>query len=424
MKKKKQGHLFFSLAAVMAVPIFVLGIILVIMGKQSVSEGMSLEICKSLAGTARNTADMYNIAYPGEIRMENGRFYMGDVDLTDNYALVDRIKENTGADVTIFWKDTRVLTTIKDENGERIVGSVLENQQIADLVFGGNEYYSSKVKIWDDSYFGYYVPLYNGDEICGMVFAGMTNESIAANVRTIVAKIVIVFLLALLIIFAIASVFARNIVDRLDKIRSYIGGLAENNFSGQMPEMVLRRNDEIGEMGRHAVEVGKTIKDLIYNDPLTGLLNRRAGRIELDKYMDRADRNKKNKVTVVLGDIDFFKNVNDQYGHECGDMVLVTISELLKKYMKDIGAAVRWGGEEFLLVYGEDREQTLADLDKLMEELRHITFTYEEYSFSVTMTFGLAEYCSGQTLDGLIKEADDLLYRGKAEGRDRIVTGV
>ncbi|MGN0132380.1 MAG: diguanylate cyclase [Lachnospiraceae bacterium] len=421
MKQKKQGRLFFSLAAVMAVPIFVLGIILVVMGQQSVSEGMTLEIRKSLAGIARQTADMYSIAYQGEIRSENGRFYMGDADLTNDFALADRMKENTGAEITIFWGDTRVITTITNENGERIIGSVLDNEQIADAVFSGNEYYSSKVQIRDDCYFGYYVPLYNGDEVCGMVFAGMTNESVASNVRTIVAKIVIVFILALLIILAIASAYARNIVDRLDKIRCYIGGLAENNFGGQMPEVVLKRNDEIGEMGRHAVDVGKTIKDLISNDPLTGLFNRRAGRIELEKYMEGADRNSKSAVTVALGDIDFFKNVNDQYGHECGDMVLVTVAELFKKHLKGKGFSVRWGGEEFLLVYREDKKEALSDLEALTDELRHITFAYEEYSFSVTMTFGMAEYKAGENMDLLIKEADDLLYRGKEEGRNRII---
>lgn len=420
MKKGKQGHLFFSLAAVMAVPIFVLGIILVIMGQQSVSEGMTLEIRKSLAGVARETADMYNIAYPGEIRLEDGLFYMGEADLTNDFALADRIKENTGAEITIFYEDTRVVTTITDDEGNRIIGSVLGNDQITDAIFNGNEYYSSKVKIRGDSYYGYYVPLYNGDKVCGMVFAGMTNESVVANVRTIAMKIVLVFLLAFLIILGIASAYARNLVDRLDKIRYYIGGLAENDFSENMPDAVLKRNDEIGEMGRHAVDVGKKIKELISNDPLTGLLNRRAGRIELGKYMDRADRDSKNAVSVALGDIDFFKNVNDEYGHDCGDMVLVTIAELFKKYMKDAGFTTRWGGEEFLLVYHKEKESAFADLEELLEELRDITFTYEDYSFSVTMTFGFTEYKTGESMDMLIKRADDLLYQGKAEGRNRI----
>lgn len=422
MKNKRQGHLFFSLAALMAVPIFALGIVLVFMGQKSVAEGMSLEIQKSLAGIARESADMYALAYPGEIRMDGERFYMGDVDLTGDFELADRIKENTGADITIFWGDTRVLTTIADENGSRITGSTLNNQQILDVIYAGNEYYSRKVQIWDDSYFGYYIPLYNGDQICGMVFAGMTNESVAANVRTIVTKIVIVFILALLFILGVASIYARSIVDRLDKIRYYIGGLAENKFSGAMPESVFRGNDEISEMGHHAAEVGRKVKDLIYNDPLTGLLNRRAGRIQLEKYISKADKNNSSHVTVVMGDIDYFKSVNDNYGHECGDMVLVTLSEVLRRHMEEKGVSIRWGGEEFLLVYERDRQQVLAELEKLMEEIREIVFTYEEQKFSLTMTFGIAEYCQSQTIDNLVKEADDRLYRGKSEGRNRIVS--
>lgn len=421
MKKKKQGRLFFSLAAVMAVPIFVLGIILVVMGQQSVTEGMTLEIRKSLTGIARQTADMYSIAYPGEIRLEDGRFCMGDVDLTNDYVLADRVKENTGAEITVFWGNTCVITTITDDDGERIVGSALDDENVINAVFQGNEYYSSKVQVRDNCYFGYYVPLYNGDQVCGMVFAGMTNESVASNVRTIAAKIMIVFILALLIILGIASAYARNIVIRLDQIRNYIGGLAENNFGGQMPEAVLKRNDEIGDMGRHAVDVGKTIKVLISNDPLTGLLNRRAGRIELGKCMEKADTNSACAVTVALGDIDFFKSVNDQYGHDCGDMVLVTVTGMFQKYLEDKGFSVRWGGEEFLLIYRRDKENALADLQILTEEIRETAFTYEDHTFSVTMTFGVAEYEAGETMDSLIKRADDLLYRGKTEGRNRIV---
>ncbi len=420
MKKGKQGHLFFSLAAVMAVPIFVLGVILVIMGQRSVSEGMTLEIRKSLAGIARETTDMYGIAYPGEIRYEDGRFYMGEADLTNDFALADRIKENTGAEITIFYEDTRVVTTIADEEGNRIVGSVLGNEQITDAIFNGNEYYSSKVKIRGESYYGYYVPLYDRGQVCGMVFAGMTNESVVANVSTIVMRIVLVFVLAFLIILGIASAYARNLADRLDKIRCYIGGLAEDDFDEKMPEVVLKRNDEIGQMGRHAADVGKKIKELISNDPLTGLLNRRAGRVELEKQMDKADRDTKNAVCVALGDIDFFKNVNDRYGHDCGDMVLVTIAELFKKYTDQAGFAARWGGEEFLLVYHEEKERAFAELENFLAELLNMTFTYEDDSFGVTMTFGFTEYEVGESIDMLIKRADDLLYQGKAEGRNRI----
>lgn len=307
MKKDRKGKLFFSLAGLMAVPILLLGVILVIVGRQSVSEGMELEIQKSLAGIARETIDVYGIAYPGEIRMEDERFYMGDADLTGDCALADRIKENTGADISIFWENKRVITTIRDKNGERIIDTNLDDTRILDAVFSGNECYSKNVQIRGVGYFAYYVPLYNDGEVCGMVFAGKSNESVVVNVRTIVTRIILVFVIALVIMLAVVSVFAGNIVDCVNKVRNYIGGLAENDFTGQMPQVVLRRKDEIGDMGRHAVEVAETIKELIATDALTGLFNRRAGRIELAKCMEKVHANRDRCVTVAMGDIDFFK---------------------------------------------------------------------------------------------------------------------
>lgn len=421
MKRKRQGNLFFSLATVMALPIFVLGVLLVLIGKNSVSEIVTIEIKNSLAATARESLDLYRIAYPGEIHMEDGHFYMGETDLTDDFILADRIKENTGLDITVFAGDTRIITTIRGKDGERIVGSSLKDERIIDAVYLGNEFYSSKVQIWDDSYFGYYIPIYSGEEVCGMLFAGMTNKNVASGIKTVVAKIMLVVLITLLAVLAIASVFARNIVRRLDQIRGYIGGLAENNFNEKMSETVLKKNDEIGEMGHYAIEVGKKIQALIANDPLTGLLNRRSGRIELEKAVDKAELEARSDVTIALGDIDFFKNVNDCYGHECGDVVLIAISGVFKKHMKEKGFSIRWGGEEFLLVYQEDIKTAYEQLKEVAEEIRRLPFCYEENEFHVTMTFGISPYEKGDNIDQLVKKADDLLYRGKKEGRNRIV---
>ena len=259
-KRRKSTGLFLSLSAVMAVPILVLGIVLVIMGTKSVSEGMELEIQKALASTARETAALYSLSYPGEIHMEGDRFFMGDTDLTKEYTLLDQISENTGNEISIFYGDTRILTTIADDTGERIVHTTSKDPNILSAIQMGNEYYSDRVYINGQYYYGYYVPLKNKDEICGMIFAGMTNESVRVSVSTIVTKIMIVFIIALLAVVLIASHFAGNIVKALNQIRTYIGSLAENNFNTKMPASVLKRTDELGDMGRHAQEVGETLR--------------------------------------------------------------------------------------------------------------------------------------------------------------------
>lgn len=421
-KRRKSTGLFLSLSAVMAVPILVLGIVLVIMGTKSVSEGMELEIQKALASTAREAVAIYSLAYPGEIHVEDERFFMGDKDLTKEYTLLDQIKENTGNEISIFYGDMRMLTTITDDMGERIVHTTSKDPNILSAIQMGNEYYSDRVYINGKYYYGYYVPLKNNGQICGMIFAGMSNESVRDSVSTIITKILIVFIIALLGVVLIASLFAGNIVKTLNQIRTYIGSLAENNFNTKMPVAVLKRTDELGDMGRHAQEVGETLQTLIYKDPLTGLYNRRAGRIELSKYIDLAEAsNFRKKVVVALGDIDFFKRINDTYGHDCGDLVLTKLSDVFVNHMDKNGIPIRWGGEEFLLVFKTDYKTAYGLVESMVEEIRKTQFEYEGTTFHVTMTMGITEYKKKESIEEIVKRADDLLYKGKTGGRNQIV---
>lgn len=420
--KKRGAGLFLSLAAVMGMPILVLGIIFIVLGTQSVSEGMELEIKKALASTARETVALYSLSYPGEIKKEGQHFLMGGVDLSGDYTLIDQIKENTGNEISIFYGDTRMLTTIKDSDGGRFVHTTTEDANIIATIRMGNEYYSNRVEINGQFYYGYYVPLRNGNEICGMVFAGMTNESVKVSVHTIVTKIVIVFLIALMAVFVIASMYASNIVKALNQIGDYIGSLAENNFKTRMPAAILQRSDELGDMGRHAQEVGANLQTLIYRDSLTGLYNRRAGRMELSKYIDLAESsNYRRQVVVALGDIDFFKKINDTYGHECGDMVLTGISEVMEDLVGEQGVPIRWGGEEFLLAFKTDYRTAREIVEHVNESIRDTEFTYEGQSFHVSMTFGISSYRKKESIEQVVKRADEYLYRGKRSGRDRVV---
>lgn len=423
-RKKKRVGLFLSLASVMAVPIIVLGIALVIMGVESVSDGMEQEIKKALASTARETVAIFQLTYPGKIRMEDGRFMVGELDLTGDYTLVDQISENTGNDISIFCGTTRMLTTIKKGDTERFVNIDIGDPNIAAAIQMGNEYYSDKVQINGNYYYGYYVPLFNGEEVCGMVFAGMTNDSVFDSAKTIVTRFLIISVIALLAVIVMASAFAGNIVNSLNQIRDYIGSLAENKVDVRMSEAVLKRQDELGDVGRHAQEVGIQLKNLIYRDPLTELYNRRAGYVELSKYIDNAEAsNGRKKVTVALGDIDFFKKVNDTYGHECGDIVLKEVAKVLQKAMDKMGVAIRWGGEEFLLAFMTDYDTSLKAVEAMLQEIRALEFEYEGKKFQITMTIGITSYSLNEKMEDVIKRADTLLYKGKTTGRNRIVEG-
>lgn len=130
---------------------------------------------------------------------------------------------------------------------------------------------------------------------------------------------------------------------------------------------------------------------------------------------------------VVMLDIDFFKKINDTYGHDIGDIVLKSLSRIIKKYCatnKDL-YAMRWGGEEFVLVYNNSSSK-LEDLLNMLEEFRNDVIKDSIYirtkgTITYTLTIGVSSYEDGNDLEELLKVADERLYIGKKTGRDKIV---
>ena len=164
------------------------------------------------------------------------------------------------------------------------------------------------------------------------------------------------------------------------------------------------------------------LKDDAGTDPLTGLANRRNMREQLAGIAALTGTADSRIVTVAMGDIDFFKKVNDTYGHDAGDLILRDISDLLVAFMGDRGLVSRWGGEEFLLVFIDlNGDEVFTELDTFLHRLAKRSFDFKGTDISVTMTFGVSEYDAGPDFTKTIKEADEKLYLGKQSGRNRAI---
>ncbi|HOO27607.1 MAG TPA: GGDEF domain-containing protein, partial [Lachnospiraceae bacterium] len=226
-----------------------------------------------------------------------------------------------------------------------------------------------------------------------------------------------IMMLALLLTAAFILRFASNIVMVIKKMMEFLKEMSLGNLSTQLSPVVVNREDELGEMGNFTVKVQASLRKLIERDVLTGLYNRRSGENMLDKV-------KAGGMTyaVAIGDIDFFKKFNDNFGHDCGDVVLKEVAAVLDNGMRGIGFVARWGGEEFLLVF--DNMNGLAagvEADRILQMVRENTVRYNGQEHTVTMTFGVAEGNAEKPINIQIKEADEKLYRGKESGRNRVI---
>ena len=125
---------------------------------------------------------------------------------------------------------------------------------------------------------------------------------------------------------------------------------------------------------------------------------------------------------IAIGDVDYFKHINDQFGHDAGDYVLRTIANIFIDYMAEKGDVARWGGEEFLFTFEKtNSSQALTDLNGLRERIANFPFNYEESSFHVTMTFGMEKYQEYLGVENCISKADTKLYQGKNNGRNIVI---
>ena len=191
-------------------------------------------------------------------------------------------------------------------------------------------------------------------------------------------------------------------------------------FSEAFNSMVValdRARAELDE--RNALLQAQAVKleELATTDALTGVYNRRKFN---DLTLAEVERVRRygHPLSLLILDIDHFKRVNDTYGHEAGDEVLVVLAGLIRAAIRATDSLARWGGEEFVVL---SPDVTLEGEAELAERLRAAASTHEHSSVgTVTASFGVAQYRAGETPDELFARADEALYRAKEGGRDRV----
>jgi diguanylate cyclase (GGDEF)-like protein/PAS domain S-box-containing protein len=158
------------------------------------------------------------------------------------------------------------------------------------------------------------------------------------------------------------------------------------------------------------------------HDPLTGLLNRRSMRERLEEERLRCRRTGGSYATIML-DIDWFKRINDRYGHEGGDVVLKEMATLMSETVRSTDWVGRWGGEEFLILLPETAAEGGVGLaEKIRSRIAEKAIAYGNRAISVTITAGVAACLDPEeTIDGCVRRADEALLAGKGSGRDRVV---
>jgi diguanylate cyclase (GGDEF)-like protein len=171
---------------------------------------------------------------------------------------------------------------------------------------------------------------------------------------------------------------------------------------------------------RVAMEKRKFFK-MAVTDGLTGLFNIRYFKMILEAEVTLAKHDPQKQFCVVMSDVDHFKHFNDTYGHQVGDIVLKEVANALKSVVRASDLVSRYGGEEMIvLLRGVDINAAMPLAEKLRKAIEERLVKDGDKTYKVTASLGVSFYRSGDDVDGLIKRADDGLYKSKEGGRNRV----
>lgn len=173
---------------------------------------------------------------------------------------------------------------------------------------------------------------------------------------------------------------------------------------------------------RYLQEHNNHLRYLADCDPLTSLLNRRSMMDYIVNAYDNFEAGNSN-YCIILCDIDDFKQTNDTYGHDCGDMVLIQCAKLIREGLGDDSKICRWGGEEILMLVPWNLNYCIEQIELLRKKLESFIFLYQQHKVKITMTFGIKAYESELTVHELIQIADHNMYKGKKAGKNCVIAG-
>lgn len=250
------------------IPVIVLGAVIMYFSHWKISDVIADELENALRATALSVRDMLTYSVEGDYGLnENGDFVKGSFNITKNENIADAISAETGIEVTVFYGDTRYMTSVKDSTGKRALGTKAAGEVVEKVLKNGEAYFADNVDVAGTPFFAYYVPFYanEGKAPAGMVFAGISQERMDSNVRSsTVATLSIILIVSVLAGVTVVLVVS-GMLKALRASVSALEELAEGNLRVEVSDKLTRRYDEIGAIGRSIKKLKEELSGIVTN---------------------------------------------------------------------------------------------------------------------------------------------------------------
>lgn len=250
MKIFRNLKLQYKMLILAIIPVLVMGIVAILISNTVVKNKLLDDAKQKLKATSNAVLAAYDQNAGDYFVNATGDLWKGAYNVSLSTPFIDDIAAKTGIEVTFFYNDTRLVTSLKDADGKRILGSKAGDFLVENVLQDGNEVFTNRVLVDGTFYFGYYVPVHqnNSDEIIGMVFAGMPVKEIYASLNLIT----MIFTVAILVILVIAVIgcllVSRGIAKSIRNSMDVVKQISEGNLNVEIEQSMLDRKDEAGAL--------------------------------------------------------------------------------------------------------------------------------------------------------------------------------
>ena len=261
--KKATGGILVKILLMAILPLLIGMTTLILLSANTIRSGMSEEALTGLADMSKAVAQIFDSIAPGEYHLEGDQLYKGEFDLSENQEMLDNFVKQSDMELTFFYGDTRYATTLKDDNGSRIVGTQA-SAEIADYVLTkGEAYKTTDANVAGHDYFAYYLPVKSGNQVIGMIFAGKPKADVDAFVTSKISLIILPGIIIFLISGAICVFAGGRIAKGIVEAEKVVEIIAGGDLTQKPAEKMLKRKDEVGSIARATEKLRTGLANII-----------------------------------------------------------------------------------------------------------------------------------------------------------------
>ncbi len=248
-------------------PLVILGIATILLGNVRISEVVTGSIENGLRAAAVSVSDTLSFTDEGEYQLKDDQLYKGEFNVSEAVEIADDIKAAADTDITVFYGDTRYMTSVLDDQGKRVVGTKAGEKIIEKVLKNGQDHFATNVDVEGHAYYGYYLPLHQvgTDNVIGMVFAGMPQEDAKAQIFSIISLIAGIMAVLFIVCGILIFMVVRGIVRSLRAGAGALDQVAKGKLNVELNEAALKRKDEVGNISNAIMQLKTELTEIIVN---------------------------------------------------------------------------------------------------------------------------------------------------------------